>query len=108
MAKETKAERLFQHAYHEALDAIEFWGSGHIDALSRFTDGSDDVICQRTINGIRRAAQKKLRYIEQDRRLGMKGSVPYDIGCEAVSIVLKTCEGWEREKAMQKARHTNL
>ena len=68
MTKQTKSERLFFHAYREALDSIRTWGSGRIDALSSLHDGTDECICKRTVNAIRKHADCKLRRIDFNER----------------------------------------
>ena len=100
MTKQTKSERLFCHAYREALESIRTWGSGRIDALSSLHDGTDECICQRTVNAIRKHADRKQREIDFRKRHGE------DMGeqREALAIVLRTCDNWERDEAEFKAR----
>lgn len=100
MTKQTKSERLFFHAYREALESIRTWGSGRIDALSSLHDGTDECICQRTVNAIRKHADRKQREIDFRKRHGE------DMGeqREALAIVLRTCDNWERDEAEFKAR----
>ena len=95
MTKQTKSERLFRNAYREARDSIKTWGAGRIDALSSLHDGTDECICQRTVNDIRKHAERKQREIDFRERHGE------DMGeqREALAIVLKTCDNWERDKA---------
>lgn len=105
MTKQTKGERLFFHAYSEALDSIMTWGSGRIDALSSLHDGTDECIYQRTVNTIRKHADAKLRSIDFNERWGFEyGMYTYDEAREAVAIVLRTCDNWERDEAEFKAR----
>lgn len=99
MTKQTKSERLFFHAYREALDSIKTWGSGRIDALSSLHDGTDECIYQRTVNDIRKHAERKQREIDFRERHGEDMSTQR----EAVAIVLHTCDNWEREEAEFKA-----
>lgn len=109
MTKETKSERLFRNAYREALDSIKTWGAGRIDALSSLHDGTDECICQRTVNSIRKHADRKLRCIEQNERFGIEYDThTYDEAREAVAIVLKTCDNWERDEKAFKARLASL
>lgn len=98
--KETKSERLFRHAFYEAKRAVEYWGAGKIDALSSLHDGTDERICQRTVNAIRMYASFKTREIDFRERHGEDMSTQR----EAVAIVLKTCDNWERDEAEFKAR----
>ena len=104
MTKQTKSERLFFHAYSEALDSIRTWGSGRIDALSSLHDGTDECICQRTVNAIRKHADRK------QREIGFRERHGEDMGeqREALAIVLKTCDNWERDEAEFKARLAEL
>ena len=105
MTKQAKSERLFFHAYSEALDSIVTWGSGRIDALSSLHDDTDECICQRTVNAIRKHADTKLRRIDFNERWGYEyGMYTYDEAREAVAIVLNTCDNWERDEAEFKAR----
>lgn len=105
MTKETKSERLFRHAYREALDSIKTWGSGRIDALSSLHDETDECICKRTVNDIRKHADRKLRCIDSRERWGIEYDThTYAEAREAVAIVLKTCDNWERDEAESKAR----
>ena len=100
MTRQTKSERLFFHAYSEALDNIMTFGSGRIDALSSLHDGTNECICQRTVNDIRKHAERKQREIDFRERHGE------DMGeqREALAIVLKTCDNWERDEDEFKAR----
>ena len=91
--KETKSARLFRHAFNEAVDAIETWGAGKIDALASLHDDTDEVIYQRTVNDIRKCAAKKARMIDFNARRGEDVTV----ATEALAIVLKTCDDWERD-----------
>lgn len=105
MTKQTKSERLFFHAYREALDSIRTWGSNKIDALSSLHDDTDECICKRTINAIRKHADSKLRCIDFNERWGVEYDThTYDEAREAVAIVLRTCDNWERDEADFKAR----
>lgn len=99
MTKQTKSERLFFHAYREALDSIKTWGSGRIDALSSLHDETDECICKRTVNDIRKHADRKQREIDFRERHGEDMSEQR----EALAIVLKTCDNWERDEAEFKA-----
>lgn len=92
--KETESQRLFRHAFREAVDAVEFWGTGTIDALSSLHDDTDENICQRTVSDIRRCAAHKERMIKFAKRHGEDVAV----ATEALAIVLKTCDNWERDK----------
>lgn len=92
--KETKSQRLFRHAFREAVDAVEFWGTGKIDALSSLHDDTDENICQCTVNDIRKCAARKERMIKFAERSGEDMAV----ATEALAIVLKTCDNWERDK----------
>lgn len=100
MTKQTKSERLFFHAYREALDSIKTWGSGRIDALSSLHDGTDENICQRTVNAIRMYASFKTREVDFRERHSEDMSEQR----EALAIVLKTCDNWESDEAELKAR----
>lgn len=100
MTKQTKSERLFFHAYREALDSIKTWGSGRIDALSSLHDGTDECICKRTVNAIRGHADRKQREIDFRERHGEDMSEQR----EALAIVLKTCDNWECDEAEFRAR----
>lgn len=97
--KETKSQRLFRHAFREAVDAVEFWGTGKIDALSSLHDDTDENICQRTVNDIRKCAAYKERMIKFGERHGEDMTV----AAEALAIVLKTCDNWERDERKFKA-----
>lgn len=99
MTKQTKSERLFFHAYREALDSIKTWGSGRIDALSSLHDETDECICKRTVNDIRKHAERKQRETDFRERHGEDMSEQR----EALAIVLKTCDNWERDEAEFKA-----
>ena len=99
MTKQTKSERLFRNAYREALDSIKTWGAGRIDALSSLHDGTDECIYQRTVNAIRMYASFKTREIDFRERHGEDMSAQR----EAIAIVLKTCDNWERDEAEFKA-----
>lgn len=104
MTKQTKAQRMFNAALQEAKRAIKFWGTGKIDCVSLY-DRDDDVICQRTINAIRKEAEKRLRTINQNERFGIEyDGFTYDEMREAVNIVLNSCSSWERDEAEWKAR----
>lgn len=100
MTKETKSERLFRNAFYEAKSAIKSFGEGKIDALSSLHDGTDECICQRTVNDIRKHAERKMREIDFRARHGEDMSKQR----EAVAIVLHTCSNWEREEAEFNAR----
>lgn len=91
--KETRSQRPFRHAFREAVDAVEFRGTGKIDALSGLHDGTDGNICQRTVNDIRKCAARKERMIEFEGRHGEDMTV----AAEALAIVPKTCDNWERD-----------
>ena len=98
-AKETKSERLFRHAFYEAKLSIDVWGANRIDALSGLHDGTDECICQRTVNAIRKHAERKRREIDFLERHGEDMSE-----CrEALAIVLNTCDNWERDEKAFKA-----
>lgn len=102
--KQTKAQRLFNNAYREAREAVEFWAprGTKIDALSSLHDGTDEIICKRTVNAIRKLAEQRLRAIDQDVRFGVCEQIDgYDPEArrEAVRIVLRTCDNWERDEA---------
>lgn len=100
MTKETKSERLFRHAFREAYEHITSWPDLHIDALSSLHDDTDECICQRTVNDIRKHAERKMREIDFRARHGEDMSKQR----EAVAIVLHTCSNWEREEAEFNAR----
>lgn len=100
MVKQTKGERLFHNAYREALDSITTWGTGRIDALSSLHDGTDENICQRTVDAIRMYASFKTREIDFRERHGEDMSTQR----EAIAIVLNTCDNWERDEAEFNAR----
>lgn len=93
-ANETKSQRLFRHAFFEAKRAIESFGAGRIDALASLHDGTDECICQRTVNAIRKHAERKQREIDFRERYGEDMSAQR----EALAIVLKTCDNWERDE----------
>lgn len=98
--KQTKSQRLFNHAYQEALGAVKRHGSGVVSALSTLYDGGKDGICQRTVNDIRKHAERKLRAIAENEEVGVEYDThTYDEAREAVSIVLKTCDDWEAIEA---------
>lgn len=102
--KETKSERLFRHAFFEAMSSIDVWGANRIDALSSLHDGTDECICQRTVNAIRKHAERKQREIDFLERHCDDMSKQR----EALAIVLKTCDNWERDEKAFKARLTTL
>lgn len=97
--KETKSERLFRHAFFEAIISIEVWGENRIDALSSLHDGTDECICKRTVNAIRKCAERKQREIDFLERYSKDMSKQR----EALAIVLKTCDNWERDDKAFKA-----
>lgn len=97
---ETKSKRIFRHAYSEALEAIKRHGSGRVRALSTLYDGGKDGICQRTVNDIRKHAERKMRAIDENEEDGIEYEThTYDEAREAVAIVLKTCDDWEAIEA---------
>lgn len=97
MTKQTKAQRLFSAALREAKRAISFYGVGVIDCVSLY-DREDDVICQRTVNAIRREAERRLRTIDVNERYGIDyGDFTFDEQREAVRVVLNSCDSWERD-----------
>lgn len=107
MTKETKSERLFRHAFSDAKRAIKDFGAGKIDALNTLHDGTDERICQRTVNDIRKHAERRRANIEWDTFACLKycrKPIYNAADCEAVEIVLRTCDKWEREEAEFKAR----
>lgn len=107
MKNETKSERLFRHAFFDARYAVESFGAGRIDALSSLHDGTNECICKRTVNAIRKHAEKKLNDIEWDARHSVKHGVKPIFSAadrEAIAIVLRTCDNWERDEAEFKAR----
>lgn len=111
MTKETKSERLFRHAFFEAKRTIESFGAGKIDALSSLHDGTDERICQRTVNAIRKHAEQKLKAINWDLNRAPKWgleSIYEEADREAIAIVLHTCDKWEREQVDSKAHFTAL
>lgn len=101
MTKQTKSERFFQHAFFEAKRAVkdEAWTGVKVDALGSLHDGTNECICQRTVNDIRRHAERKQREIDFRERHGEDMSEQR----EALAIVLKTCDNWERDEAELKA-----
>lgn len=104
--KETKSARLFRHAFYEAKSAIKSFGAGKIDALSSLHDETDECICQRTVNAIRKHAEQKLKAINWDLKYATKRgleSIYEEADREAVAIVLHTCDNWERDEAEFKA-----
>lgn len=103
-ANETKSQRLFRHAYNEAYVHVTGWPDIHIDALSSLHDGTDECICQRTVNAIRKHAERKQREIDFLERHCNDMSKQR----EALAIVLKTCDNWERDEKAFKARLTTL
>lgn len=103
MTKETKSERLFRHAFFDAKRAIKDFGAGKIDALNTLHDGTDERICQRTVNDIRKHAERLRKSIEWDIKCYVEPIFDAE-DYEAVIIVLNTCTKWEREKAEFKAR----
>lgn len=102
--KETKSERLFRHAFFEAKRGVKSLGAGKIHALSSLHDGTDERICQRTVNDIRKHAERKRKSIEWDIRCCVCEPIFDAEDYEAVEIVLRTCDKWEREEAEFKAR----
>lgn len=101
--KQTKSQRLFNNAYQDALRAVKHHGSGVVSALSSLHDGTEEVICQRTVNDIRRHAERKLRVISECEEDGFDFEThTYDEAREAVNIVLKTCDDWESAEAQFK------
>lgn len=104
MTKQTKSERLFFHAYREAKDSIKTWGFGKIDALSSLHDDTDEVIYQRTVNDIRREAAKYEQDVDRCVRYGVYSEKREALEREALAIVLRTCDNWERDEAELKAR----
>lgn len=107
MTKETKSERLFRHAFSDAKRAIKDFGAGKIDALNTLHDGTDERICQRTVSAIRKHAERRRANIEWDTFACLKycrKPIYNAADYEAVEIVLKTCDNWEREQAEFKAR----
>lgn len=102
MTKQTKSQRLFNNAFLEAKRAVKdaAWTGVKVDALSSLHDDTDECICQRTVNDIRKHAERKQREIDFRERHGE------DMGeqSEALAIVLKTCDNWERDEAEFKAR----
>lgn len=104
MTKETKSERLFRHAFFEAKRAVKSYGAGKIHALSSLHDGTDERICQRTVNDIRKRAKRQLAGIEWDICYCVNKPIFDTEDYEAVVIVLNTCTNWEREEAAFKAR----
>lgn len=92
--EETESQRLFRHAFREAVDAVEFWGTGEIDALGSLHDGTGGNIRQSTVDDIRECAARKERMIESGERHGEDMTV----AAEALAIVLKTCDNWERDE----------
>ena len=106
--KETKSQRLFRHAFREAVDAVEFWGTGKVDALSSLHDGTDENICQRTVNGIRKCAEHKESKIKFDEQRGELRGEDVAVAVEALAIVFKTCDNWERDERKFKAARAAL
>ena len=100
MIKQSKGERLFNNAYREALGSIKTWGTGRIDALSSLHDGTDENIYQRTVDAIRMYASFKTREVDFRERHGEDMSEQR----EALAIVLKACDNWERDEADLNAR----
>lgn len=106
MTKQTKSERLFQHAFFEAKRTIESFGAGMIGALSSLHDSTDERICKRTVNDIRRRAERKLCEIEWYESYCAKNggeSIFSEADREAIAIVMRTCDNWERDEAEFKA-----
>lgn len=101
MTKQTKSERLFNNAFFEAKRVVkdEAWTGVKVDALGSLHDGTNECICQRTVNDIRRHAERKQREIDFRERHGEDMSEQR----EALAIVLKTCDNWERDEAEFKA-----
>lgn len=101
MTKQTKSERLFSNALFEAKRAVkdEAWTGVKVDALSSLHDGTNECICQRTVNDIRGHAERKQREFDFRERHGEDMSEQR----KALAIVLKTCDNWERDEAELKA-----
>ena len=102
--KETKSQRLFRHAFRKAVDAVEFCGTGKVDALSSLHDVTDESICQRTVNGILKCAAHKESKIKFDEQRGEDMTV----AAEALAIVFKMCDNWKRDERKFKAARAAL
>lgn len=106
--KETKSQRLFRHAFREAVDGVEFWGIGKIDALGSLHDDTDENICQRTVNGIRKCAEHEESKIKFDERHGALRGEDVAVAVEALAIIFRTCDDWERNERKFKAARAAL
>lgn len=103
MTKQTKAQRLFNNARREAKATVTGWPELHIDALSGLWERDDDAICQRTVNAIRKEAEKYLQEVAMRLRFGVYTSEEADVENRVVRIVLNTCDNWERDNEAFKA-----
>lgn len=98
MTKQTKAQRTFSEALREAKRGIRFCGVGVIDCVT-LRDPKGEAICQRTVNAVRREAERRLRTIDLNERFGIDyGDFTFDEQREAVRVVLNSCDSWERDE----------
>ena len=95
--KQPKAQRLFNHSFYAALSHIEVWGMKSFGAWSSLHDGTDEVICRRTVNAILKECDKRERSIALDRRLGLIAEAEASKLHKAVEVVRNTCAGWIRK-----------
>lgn len=92
----TKAERIFNANYLEAIDNIETWGIERpFDAFNTLCRAKDDYICRRTVNAILKECDREERNLSIMAKFGIKvDRHSEEVQRKAIKVVRNTCANW--------------
>jgi hypothetical protein len=92
----TKAEKIYNNTMIEIRHTIKVWGIGKIDACPMVTEGTNGLICQRTINAMGKLLANEENTVNHYiKYLGMDESLEKRI--EAIRVMRNSLENAQHD-----------